>query len=638
MDIQTEKYVEMLTDKPPEQEVGVATEFYLDRPPVPLFQPKMPAKENCKYTQIQDEDPELFDFEAAIEPMLNVLCSKTLEQARMMVLEEEELRVMKGQREEYEEVRNAELVEAQRLEASDLRRKQELERRRIQQKARKEAQRAAHRKYVARVLAKKHLLGLKLGGLRALVDQGMLVDPIEVVIHENVMPWLLEQMAAFIEDEDYIELNQNEVVRDAVEEGKDTHMKAIEAEQKRKRDLIDQQEQALIQKEYMRQARREARETRRIQQELDKLRAEIKQHFVDRGDTREHILSQEILDITGNFEKGKPFVGVYGGLLLQLLVAFTTLQNFYKGKEPVAGKKNPLDLLSKNNIFLMLVHYLKDMKSENLHVQVSQHFMQTLEQLKVNINDLHKVSDEQQRAVYEGLKNSSGHTAFTILNSDVKVHSHDQISHELYEDFHHVLTSILTKRLPADINFSISKLDSVVHKIRLVPIPKSIADDEHFDASKSMNKILGGNPNPKAEKAFVMFTIPQTQQAYEETLVDERGEEYTRTNHRMIDAELEDKITLVSSRIDALPYSVYVSNQQAARAVRKDILTFIRKNFAEYFEGRAVDAVQKDFDDMVEKADSLGETLETEFISTFVNSATGGIPLFDFKIQASDNE
>ena len=40
-DVQTEKYVEMLTDKPPEREEGVATEFYLDRPPVPLFQPKM---------------------------------------------------------------------------------------------------------------------------------------------------------------------------------------------------------------------------------------------------------------------------------------------------------------------------------------------------------------------------------------------------------------------------------------------------------------------------------------------------------------------------------------------------------------------------------------------------------------------
>ena len=37
MDIQTSPYKEILTDKPPEQHVGIATEFYLDRPPVPLF-------------------------------------------------------------------------------------------------------------------------------------------------------------------------------------------------------------------------------------------------------------------------------------------------------------------------------------------------------------------------------------------------------------------------------------------------------------------------------------------------------------------------------------------------------------------------------------------------------------------------
>ena len=48
--IQTETYIEELTDKPQEESVGVATEFYLDRPPVPLFQPRMPAKENCKST------------------------------------------------------------------------------------------------------------------------------------------------------------------------------------------------------------------------------------------------------------------------------------------------------------------------------------------------------------------------------------------------------------------------------------------------------------------------------------------------------------------------------------------------------------------------------------------------------------
>jgi len=37
MEIQTSPYKEILTDKPPEREQGIATEFYLDRPPVPLF-------------------------------------------------------------------------------------------------------------------------------------------------------------------------------------------------------------------------------------------------------------------------------------------------------------------------------------------------------------------------------------------------------------------------------------------------------------------------------------------------------------------------------------------------------------------------------------------------------------------------
>ena len=49
-DIQTEPYKEILTDKPAERDQGIATEFYLDRPPVPLFQPRMPAKANCKST------------------------------------------------------------------------------------------------------------------------------------------------------------------------------------------------------------------------------------------------------------------------------------------------------------------------------------------------------------------------------------------------------------------------------------------------------------------------------------------------------------------------------------------------------------------------------------------------------------
>lgn len=121
----------------------------------------MPAKENCKATQIYDGDYELFDFDKEVEPMLNVLCEKVLEQARMEVLEENELAIIKQQSKEYQEIRNAELIEAQRLEAAEARVAAEISRRGVQQKARKSERKAAHQKHVARVVAKRHLEGLR---------------------------------------------------------------------------------------------------------------------------------------------------------------------------------------------------------------------------------------------------------------------------------------------------------------------------------------------------------------------------------------------------------------------------------------------------------------------------------------------
>ena len=97
----------------------------------------MPSKENCKSTQIYDGDYELFDFDCEVEPMLNVLVEKTLEQAHMEVIEENELAIIKLQSEEYQEIRNAELIEAQRCEAAEARVGAEIARRAVQQQARK---------------------------------------------------------------------------------------------------------------------------------------------------------------------------------------------------------------------------------------------------------------------------------------------------------------------------------------------------------------------------------------------------------------------------------------------------------------------------------------------------------------------
>lgn len=52
---------------------------------------------------------------------------------------------------------------------------------------------------------------------------------------------------------------------------------------------------------------------RRKEEELRKLKEEIKTLLIERGEVRDHIGSIEVLDVNGNYEKGRPFIGGLGG-------------------------------------------------------------------------------------------------------------------------------------------------------------------------------------------------------------------------------------------------------------------------------------------------------------------------------------
>ena len=91
MDIQTEQYLEELVDTVPESDVTTQTDAFMDRPPTPLF---VPMKIGIDVqTQIEDGD---LDFDFEVEPILEVLVGKTLEQGLMEVMEEEELRLSRS--------------------------------------------------------------------------------------------------------------------------------------------------------------------------------------------------------------------------------------------------------------------------------------------------------------------------------------------------------------------------------------------------------------------------------------------------------------------------------------------------------------------------------------------------------------
>ena len=60
-----------------------------------------------------------------------------------------------------------------------------------------------------------------------------------------------------------------------------------------------------------------------------------------------------------------------------------------------------------------------------------------------------------------------------------------------------------------------------------------------------------------------------------------------------------------------MPYSVWVINQAVPRQHRRDMFSFIRKNYVEYFDGRDI---QKDCDAMAKKAEDFAENIEERFI------------------------
>lgn len=194
MDIQTDTYLEELTQRTMAFEAETMTDFLTDRPPSPLF---MPAKIGVDMeTQIEEGD--LFDFDREVECMLQVLVGKTLEVSMIEVLEEEELATMRRHQQEYEQIRTQEMLEVQRIEEQERRRSEECQRRKTQLANHEEMKKQLKNKMKSRQLARTYLASLKSRALDTLTDMGLVAkEPMSRNEVEAVfMPWLMEEAVA----------------------------------------------------------------------------------------------------------------------------------------------------------------------------------------------------------------------------------------------------------------------------------------------------------------------------------------------------------------------------------------------------------------------------------------------------------
>jgi hypothetical protein len=191
IDVQTDNYLEELTDRRPEVDEETQTDSYMDRPPLPLFIPTKAGLD--KATQVEDD---LFDFDLEVQPILEVLVGKTLEQSMQEVLEEEELAAIRRRQEDFEQARNAELAEVQRLEAEARRKFEEKARRVTQESERIEKEAEITEKVAARAFAKEYLTDLHENVFGGLVDDGHFYDPLVKEVEDVFMPWVTDQVVA----------------------------------------------------------------------------------------------------------------------------------------------------------------------------------------------------------------------------------------------------------------------------------------------------------------------------------------------------------------------------------------------------------------------------------------------------------
>ncbi|XP_054135548.1 radial spoke head protein 3 homolog [Melozone crissalis] len=188
--VQTELYLEEISDRIIEVDGECQTDEFLDRPPTPLF---IPAKSG-KDVATQIETGELFDFDIEVKPILEVLVGKTVEQALLEVMEEEELSQLWSHQRAFAELRSAEFAELQRLEEQDRRIREEKERRRLEHLEKLRKQKETAEKIAARAFAQRYLADLIPSVFNNLHDSGFFYDPIERDIETEFLPWLMSEV------------------------------------------------------------------------------------------------------------------------------------------------------------------------------------------------------------------------------------------------------------------------------------------------------------------------------------------------------------------------------------------------------------------------------------------------------------
>jgi len=219
--VQTELYLEELTDCIEESEVTCQTDLFLDRPPTPLFKPAKIGSDIA--TQILPGD--LFNFDLEVKPILEVIVGKTVEQSLLEVMEEEELENLREQQRKFHEARKREQLATQRLEEQERRLTDERERRITQQREVRRKEKETAEKIAARAYSQNYLMDMIPIVFGKLKDSGFFYDPVARDIESNFIPSLIKNVQVKCDEAELARVVMDELLRKVVQERMEAYSK-----------------------------------------------------------------------------------------------------------------------------------------------------------------------------------------------------------------------------------------------------------------------------------------------------------------------------------------------------------------------------------------------------------------------------
>mmetsp|Transcript_7926 Transcript_7926/g.15384 ORF Transcript_7926/g.15384 Transcript_7926/m.15384 type:complete len:661 (+) Transcript_7926:2882-4864(+) len=390
IDTQTETLLEVLTNKPAEKEVETQTDPRHDRPSSPLFNPPKYGVD----IETQIEEGELFDFEAEVEPILQVLLQKTLDQGQMELYEEAELNAIRAHRHLYEQRRNADIAECQRLEAEEQRLQDEKTRRQLQSTKRSEQMRIAHRKYLGRIMSKAYLQSLVPHAMQELKDLNALREDKVHGLEAVYRPWLLRGIMRYLGFYN----SRDEAAEAFISVSVHQLLNTVSASKRGEIERRQRLQQEIIAKKKADDIRKADRRHRRVQRqkerELKALKLRIEEEIIKNGRRRDFVLSQVLSDVDS---RQKDFViGTPGGLIGELLWLIAAY-------EELAGE--PLN----DEIVMGVVTHLLTIELKATHILLSylekHRFEEFCAELGVSTNILYECSEAAKAKILDYVLN-----------------------------------------------------------------------------------------------------------------------------------------------------------------------------------------------------------------------------------------